>query len=69
MYIKDILDGTKEVRTEREIDTAIFEVDKKIANEPEKYRSFLLKRKSMSRSRVMMGAEGTVAGASAVPMD
>ena len=54
VYIRDILEGTKEVRTEIEIDTAIFEADRKIAEEPEKYRPILQNRKSKLKSRVSM---------------
>ena len=56
VYIRDILDGTKEVRTEIEIDTAIFEADRKIAEEPEKYRPVLLNRKSKPNSHVSMSS-------------
>ena len=49
VYIKDILNGTREVKSELEIDTAIFEVEKKIADDPDKYRAILEDRKSKSK--------------------
>ena len=52
VYIRDILDGIKEVRSETDIDTAIFGADQKIAEDPDKYRAILLKRKSKDKSRI-----------------
>ena len=52
VYIRDILDGITEVKSEMDIDTAIFETDQKIAEDPDKYRAILLKRKSKDKSRI-----------------
>ena len=54
VYIRDILDGIKEVRSETDIhvDTAIFGGDQKIKEDPDKYRAILLKRKSKDKSRI-----------------
>ena len=46
VYIRDVLDDIKEVKSEIDIDTAIFETEKKINDDPDKYRSALLNRKS-----------------------
>ena len=65
IYIKDILNETREVKTELDIDTAIFEVDKKIADDPDKYRAVLEDRKSKPKPGSLAMASGTMA----TPMD
>ena len=52
VYIRDVLDDIKEVKSEIDIDTAIFETEKKINDDPDKYRSTLLKRKSRLKTHM-----------------